>query len=67
MVLIDKNKVYGIILGHALGDALGTPVEFFPYAHYNGKLEKRRLLDIQELMENKLVLLDKYLMILKWL
>ena len=39
MVLIDKNKVYGIILGHALGDALGTPVEFFPYAHYNGKLE----------------------------
>ena len=28
------NKINGIIYGHALGDALGAPVEFFPFAHY---------------------------------
>jgi len=33
------NKINGIIYGHALGDALGAPVEFFPFAHYTGILD----------------------------
>ena len=36
---MDINKVKAIILGHALGDALGAPVEFYPYAHYTGILD----------------------------
>jgi len=39
MKTYPANKVSGIILGHALGDALGTPVEFFPHAYYTSKLE----------------------------
>ena len=35
----DKNKRMGIIIGHALGDSLGAPVEFYPYAHYTGLLD----------------------------
>ena len=34
----NKDKVLGIILGHGLGDALGAPVEFYPYSHYTGIL-----------------------------
>lgn len=36
---MDKDKIYGVILGHALGDALGSPVELFPFAHYSGILD----------------------------
>ena len=34
----NKDKRFGVIIGHALGDALGAPVEFYPYAHYTGVL-----------------------------
>jgi len=34
-----KDKLQAIIVGHALGDALGAPSEFFPFAKYTGKLE----------------------------
>ena len=34
----NKDKVLGIILGHSLGDALGAPIEFYPYSHYTGIL-----------------------------
>lgn len=33
-----EERKQGAIIGHALGDALGAPVEFYPYAHYTGEL-----------------------------
>lgn len=32
-------KIYGMVLGHALGDALGAPCEFPEIQQYTGKLE----------------------------
>ena len=38
----DINKVYGMILGHSLGDALGAPSEFYKTMQpYTGKLEHK--------------------------
>ena len=35
----NNNKGNGVIIGHALGDAIGAPVEFFPYPHYTGIID----------------------------
>ncbi len=35
-----RNRIEGMVLGHALGDALGAPHEFKPYGVYSGKLDK---------------------------
>lgn len=34
-----KDRVVGAIIGHALGDALGAPVEFPPFPQYTGTLD----------------------------
>jgi len=34
-----KDRVAGAIIGHALGDALGAPVEFPPFPQYTGVLD----------------------------
>lgn len=34
-----EDKIYGMVIGHALGDALGCPHEFKPTTLYTGKLE----------------------------
>jgi len=34
-----QSKIFGMVFGHALGDALGAPSEFPPIQPYNGKLE----------------------------
>ena len=36
---MEFDKICGIILGHSLGDALGSPHEFYPHGTYTGKLE----------------------------
>lgn len=38
MMKLSDDKKRGVIIGHALGDALGAPVEFYPYAQYSGIL-----------------------------
>lgn len=37
--MLDENKIRGMILGAALGDALGVPHEFVNMGPYTGKLE----------------------------
>ena len=36
--MFSDDKRLGAIIGHALGDALGAPVENYPYAHFTGVL-----------------------------
>tara|TARA_B110000008_G_C16648607_1_gene435707 strand:+ start:74 stop:238 length:165 start_codon:yes stop_codon:yes gene_type:complete len=33
------DKISGVILGHVLGDTLGSPYEFHPHGKYTGILE----------------------------